>query len=606
MKKIYSLFVVLALAFVSFAAQAFEFTLNIDNANAVSVQVNWEPVSIVNGENTFTGDDASYTTVYVSQNPGYGLNSVSSAKTGTSASIYSGGAYIYPTADDNVWNVLTYSYADVRNAQCTIEVDDATKAKVTFNTTWEQPTLVNGVNTVKFSAELESPFTIESTSYNTPLYKVEKNGAEVESDNWGNYAVEVANGDNIKIYANFPDTDYPVNITYGEGAEGFVTDVKVNGVSVADVNKFTAKAGSKVEIYGNTTDYAFEKMTINGAEVTYFYSPYSFTITKETNIVVNAHKYSTIKAILNVDDPTNFVVYKGYQYQNNPINVVAGKNEIELPENNNKIQVVANSGCFITSITDGVKEYKNDYQITLTDGMELTILSGKIVRDKKFVLYVDDLTAANHYYSFSRTDRSSVDITSGYNTIEFSAEADCPFQLGWAGSESVSEVYVNNVAAEPIYAGGSTFEIRPNDGDVIKAYMKAKPALHTVTFSHSVDVGKVQATVDKINKLDLTTTESIQVLTGTEIDFNCLGYIVKVNDEETTESETGEYKVVVTGDTKIHIEGGAGVDSITVDTPQDNNVYNLQGVMVIENASADDINNLAKGVYIINHKKVIK
>ena len=62
----------------------------------------------------------------------------------------------------------------------------------------------------------------------------------------------------------------------------------------------------------------------------------------------------------------------------------------------------------------------------------------------------------------------------------------------------------------------------------------------------------------------------------------------------------------VTGDTKIHIEGGAGVDSITVDTPQDNNVYNLQGVMVIENASADDINNLAKGVYIINHKKVIK
>ena len=347
-------------------------------------------------------------------------------------------------------------------------------------------------------------------------------------------------------------------------------------------------------------------MTINGAEVTYFYSPYSFTITKETNIVVNAHKYSTIKAILNVDDPTNFVVYKGYQYQNNPIKVVAGKNEIELPESNNKIQVVANSGCFISSITDGVTEYKDSYQITLTDGMELTITSGKIVRDKKFVLYVDDLTAANYYYSFIRTDHSTVDITSGYNTIEFSAEVDCPFQLGWAGAEAVSLVYVNNVATEPMYAGGSTFELRPNDGDVIKAYMKAKPALHTVTFSHSVDVGKVQATVDKINKLDLTTTESIQVLTGTEIDFNCLGYIVKVNDEETTESETGEYKVVVTGDTKIHIEGGAGVDSITVDTPQDNNVYNLQGVMVIENASADDINNLAKGVYIINHKKVIK
>ena len=102
MKKIYSLFVVLALAFVSFAAQAFEFTLNIDNANAVSVQINWEPVSIVNGENTFTGDDASYTTVYVSVNPGYGLTSIVSAKTGTSCSVSNYGGYVYPTADDNV------------------------------------------------------------------------------------------------------------------------------------------------------------------------------------------------------------------------------------------------------------------------------------------------------------------------------------------------------------------------------------------------------------------------------------------------------------------------------------------------------------------------
>ena len=192
--------------------------------------------------------------------------------------------------------------------------------------------------------------------------------------------------------------------------------------------------------------------------------------------------------------------------------------------------------------------YIVDGSVTLVHAHNIYLnYPAEIGRDKKFVLYVDDLTAANHYYSFIRTDHSSVDITSGYNTIEFSAEVDCPFQLGWSGSESVSEVYVNNVAAEPIYAGGSTFEIRPNDGDVIKAYMKAKPALHTVTFSHSVDVGKVQATVDKINKLDLTTTESIQVLTGTEIDFNCLGYIVKVNDEETTESETGEYK-----------DGGAG------------------------------------------------
>lgn len=52
-------------------------------------------------------------------------------------------------------------------------------------------------------------------------------------------------------------------------------------------------------------------------------------------------------------------------------------------------------------------------------------------------------------------------------------------------------------------------------------------------------------------------------------------------------------------------EASASVDNTEGDTNEVYNVYNLQGVSIMTNASKDDLKVLAPGIYIINGKKVL-
>ena len=47
------------------------------------------------------------------------------------------------------------------------------------------------------------------------------------------------------------------------------------------------------------------------------------------------------------------------------------------------------------------------------------------------------------------------------------------------------------------------------------------------------------------------------------------------------------------------------VEDITINTVENNNVYNLQGILVVKNASTEQISDLPAGLYIINGKKVV-
>ena len=50
----------------------------------------------------------------------------------------------------------------------------------------------------------------------------------------------------------------------------------------------------------------------------------------------------------------------------------------------------------------------------------------------------------------------------------------------------------------------------------------------------------------------------------------------------------------------------AGIDNASIiESNKLIDVYNLQGVLILKGVSKKDLNNLKKGIYIIDHKKVI-
>lgn len=607
MKKIYSFMLLAVIGMLSFAANAINITINVDDPSRVMVQISYQEKQLVAGDNKF--DVPEYASVQISSRLGYILNSV--MKGDVKESVYNlSNCYIsvYSTDENAVWTVKSSSLDDARTASCKVTVDDASKVRMSVSGTNSQINLVNGENVVKFIPEVESTIMFSSTDYYKPLYSVEYNGKAVTASS-GNFVIEgVADGSKINVAANYPDVSVPVKFNLSEKSAGFITKVTVDNNEVtnyADAN-FTVKAGSSVTIYGNTTDYMIDKFNVNGSSIS-FYGSYTFTVTSETTIDIDAHKYGMVKVVLDIDNPANVTVYKGYSYNGTKIDLVAGKNNVEVNENNSVISFSANSGCFITSVTDGTNEYKNSGYVNVTEGMTITFKTGAIQRDDQFVLYIDDATASPYGINMGNENRYSISgLGTGYNVAKFDAKSDNPFRLSFYGA-SAATIYQNGKVVDPVYAGTANFEIKVADGDVIKAYLKSVPTKVKATFSVIGEASNVEVKKDIITTV-ADWTNGIEDFAGTQITLAAkTGAIkVKADGKDVEANEDGVFAVTLSKNTEIEVTVATGVAGINADKAADNNVYNINGVLVIKNATQEQIENLDKGFYIINGKKVIR
>ncbi len=443
--------------------------VNVGGVCTVNYYANQESkqVTLVEGDNVI--EDATYLNFGLTDS-NYIFTSCKQGDVAITSNWAAKYGYLSSLVDGATYYVTVSTLADACDAKCTIKVDDPSKVSIYTNNTSRRLSLEEGENVVSFISSLESPLQISHANYGSSLYEISVNGTKQTVSQYGNY-VSVADGDVVEVKANYPDVKNKVTFVYGEGAEGFITGVSVDNVAITDFeNGFEAQCGSIISITGNTSDYKYESMTIGGSAVQSFYGSTSFTLTEDTEVVVNAHKYGTLSFTVNVDDPANFTLYKGYSYQNNPYTLVEGANELEISENSTNIQFKANSGCYFTSIkaNDEEKYYSSSSvtNITVTEGMVITVTTGKIVRDKTVTINIDDKSLATYNFSLTRADRSSIDVVNGENKIEF-CDADLPIYFAAYG-QTYLKVTLNSTECSPVYAGGSSYQFDTlNDGDVI-------------------------------------------------------------------------------------------------------------------------------------------
>lgn len=613
MVKFYKSFLALMLSIVAIAANAVNITINVDDPERVKVSVAYEEKSVVAGANTFSVDE--YTQVAIEAKAGAMIQSVTRTSDGGTeyvSNMNNCSLYVSSYNEGETWTVVSGLEADIRTGVCRVTVDDASKVRMQRSGTYSEVTLSDGLNEVRYIPGTETQLMIASAIYGTPLYKVTHNGTEKESQ-YGTWYIDLTGEDEIEIQANYPDVDFPVHFTYAdEESKGFITGVTVDAAQVDNYNDadFSVKAGSAITISGNTADYALDELTVNGTPVTYFYGSHTFTVTEETTVSVKAHKYGTISATLNIDDPTNVKVYRGNSYDGQLIEgLVSGANTIEVSETNTAISIAAESGCFITSVTDGdgqsyYADYSGYYNVTLKDGMTVDIVSGRIARDSKAIVYVDDRAAAATYFSFTRNDRSEVALETGYNTVDFYS-GDNPMGLSWYGAP-YANVYLNGETVAPMYENSASYQVSFNDGDVLKIYLASNPKTCGVTFT----VG------DNINATGISVKHDIIVgvedwangfsaLQGTQVDITAEDISVTVNGTAVTPVD-GTFTFTVSDDTEVSIAKPTAISDIRAgETTAARNVYNMQGVKVADNADNAAISNLPAGIYIIDGKKIV-
>ena len=613
MKKNYFVLIILFVIIASLKANAFNITVNVDDASRVSLYLGSSKQTLTDGDNVLdvkTGDR-----LYFSANTGYVLKSVMNGTTAETISSLTSCmiGLDEATHTDAKWIVTTCPFDDVRTASCKVTVDDASKVTLGFSGTYTTYALKDGENDIRFVPEVESTFAISAKDNSVSLYSVKKNSEPV-SPQYGTYRIDVVNGDKIEIQANYPDEDYSVKFNLNEKAEGFITKVQVNGVEVKNFmdDNFTVKAGSQVSITGNTNDYSLESFKVNGSDVD-FYGSYSFMVTGPTNVDIVAHKYGNLSAVLDIDDASHVTVNKGYSYYGNSVEVKTGKNTIEVPESTPVIAIKANDGYTLVSVSDGTTDFverdgNSEVNVKVTDAMNITVKTAELVRDKNAVVYVEDASVPS-YMRFMRKDYTTIDLTTGYNHIPF-YDGDLPFSSSFYGTSTLN-VYKNDELVEPQYTGATSYTLNVEDNDVVKFFFTKTPAIAKATVTVEGDAKELTAVKDQIKEV-ADFTNPIPCLEDTELSFSVSDKSsVKsftMNGTAVTPQEDGTYKVIITADSDIKVELGvaSGIKSVTGSENKANNVYTTDAVLVIKNATRSQIDGLAKGIYIINGKKIIR
>lgn len=593
--------------------QAFNVTVNVDDASKLTLYLGSSAQSLTNGDNVLdvkTGDR-----LYFSANTGFVLKQVNN---GTSDEYISSLTSCIVNLDESKhdgakWVVTTATLDEVRTAVCKVTVDDASKVTLGTSGTYSKLKLENGVNNVKFVPGVESPLVVSAKDSNTSLYSVTKNGTSV-SASYGSYRIDVVDGDEINIEANYPNIDYAVKFNLSEKADGFITEVLVNNVPVTNYldDNFTVKAGSKVTIKGNTNDYKLESFKVNGSDID-FYGSYEFMVTAVSTVNIVAHKYGNMTAHVNIDDASHVTVYKGYSYYGNKADVKTGLNDVEIPESAPILCIAANDGFRLVSVTDGTTEYTDrdgfsEVNVKAVDGMNLTVTTAALVRDKKAVVYVEDADAPS-MMRFMRKDYTQQKLATGYNTVEF-YDGDNPFETSVYGTTSLN-VYKNDELVTPSYAGAKSYSLTLADNDVVKLFFTKTPAQVEATINVDGDAEKLNVTKDRIVSVT-NFASALSCLEGTEVAFSTAdGYAIKaidMNGTAVTAETDGSYNVVVNSNSTINVKVAValGIGSVTTSSQKGADVYTVAGVLVLKNATPSQINALAKGLYIINGKTVVR
>lgn len=486
MKQVYYFIFLMLLAFSSVNVKAdTPVKINIDEVNRVAVKVNYVPVAdLANGTNTV--NVPQYASLSIEAKEGFYLKSVTNKDSNgeeVSQNINNlTSCNIYVSADDKpkLFIVKSGVLADARTGSCTVKVDKASKVRVSRYESQTSVALQNGKNTVKWIPNTEKTLVITNANYgDAPIYKVTLDGNDVASSG-GQYFVTLTAGCVVDIKADYPDVSYPVKFNFtDENAKGVISKVMADGVEVKNYNDadFKLKAGTKLSLTFDQNNYALDAFKVNGTAVT-IYGNYECYVKDNLTFDVQSHKYATVKAVLTVDNAANITAYEGQSYNNKVITLQNGSNNIELGEKNNLIQIKPNSGCKIESIkangTPVTANYEGAYEIRLTDGMTIEVTTSAIVRDQKATVVIDDISLANYGFNFYRSDRSTVKMQTGENTVMFSAD-DHHFMLGAYGNDlSKMVVKLNGTKLNPPYPGGTSFEFDLNNGDRLEVLLKGE------------------------------------------------------------------------------------------------------------------------------------
>ena len=435
----------------------------------------------------------------------------------------------------------------------------------------------------------------------------------------------------------------PVKFVPGDDGRTF-TDYVRNVVKVTEVgysyeyesidfdeNGFMAIPAVKYRIsydndtYNSSTLKAIYTESANSATKDVSYG--DFSVIEGGEITIQGDLNPTIKFSFTIDDPEHATVYRLYNqyspYENFAVSgLEAGKTyEWEWGyggySSGPRMYVIPEDGYYAI-----VKELNDDLTLDgksgfmISENSNISVKVGKVERNDRAVVYIKDYDNANYSFNFTYADRTKLVETfdEGYTVINFGAEFDTPLLLNASGANLYrveTFAFINDGQIDFASEYGVNFEFPLNDNDVVKIFLKEEsetaPALADVKFTVDGDknFSVVKDIITEVSDLD-----GVKALPGTRFEITPdEGETIEVSVNATPlELADGKYTFHTDGDTTdVLIKGKqSGIETIGADSAAtDRDVYNLQGIKVLDNATPAQVKALPSGLYIQGGKKIV-
>lgn len=551
--------------------------------------------------------------VYVTDTSKWYLNSIS-ASDGTEIPAYGSygsiSLYQFEAISNPVFNLNLTELDPESMPKFTVSVVGSDyKVKMYDLVNYTTLSLSNDPTVVPFMQEVS--YTIESNYYGQSLYKVTVND-EILPDSWGRWSYTPTDGDEVVIYADFPDVDVPLNFNFsGNASESIVASFQRNGqyVQASEWNApgYSVKLGDAIAISLNTADYMNVSLSVNGEPIESNY--YSFTVSTEDACTFDIYGETIMPYHVEIvcEYPEHLTLYKGWTEETYSPEFVESVASFDVSRSNSGVRFVMDGDYFIQGLTvngSPVEDFSDIYYVESDCTIELDVIL--LDRSNIGVVYLDP--EAEWYYTslalspYSST-RRMVELSAGYNVFNF-GDFDLPFAVSATTTNYAPGVaYLNDALLEANYGQYQGLE-NFADGSVLK-FFAAEVEPIEINYELAEDV---PASVFHDHISFIEEPGSHTVLPGTIVHVKPVALFddevlnplaVKVNGETLEPDADGNYSFFVTKATNVSIANSVevGVGAITTDdAPAD--IYNLQGLKV--NAST-----LPAGIYIMNGKKVI-
>ena len=516
-----------------------------------------------------------------------------------------------------------------------------------------------------FDPDTELPIELRPRDYSGIIYRVTKLNKDTQewdvieptySYNY-TYQFRPADGDEFKVEYNFPDKDINISFVGSDDQPiepGMVKYVMINNVrykgEVVTKENATVKFGSNMTIYFRDGMYRVQSLSANDQPVNGWGS-YNYIFKKDEPVVfkVNATKAEKIWPVkIKVDTPEALVAtYDNSVWDFDLIDLTTGEANFEMEDggrfyyHNTPNYIIKSARIVYDDPDTDPLDISGEFSQQVREALTLEFTTEKLVRDDRLIVFTDNDEYANNSIFFQKNS----DPIKQYNTIEykpvageeanvfnFNAELDKPVSLEvydshydydqWKTVYDFPFIYLNGVRIEcPMDESGYSYDFMAypgldalKDGDVMKIF-EAEPSTYEVSFKLGDGVEVKDVVTDGYTSVE-SVAEPLTLLQNTALSFALpalenerQSYVMTLNDEDVEVPADGKFSYKVDADKafdiSIYTEPEQGITNVNGDAAANTNVYNLQGILMIRNASKEQISNLPEGLYIVGDKKVI-